>query len=254
MKLKLLMQRKRRPFTLPKCVGKCKCICRGPIGSTGPRGPIGHQGSRGRRGLAGLTGATGSPGIGDGITGITGPQGLPGAQGLQGLTGATGAQGMIPGTSAGTFSHIFVPGQILFAVNPISLEAINVTGTGITLVGTTGVMLDGPATYFVFFGLTGDSTDPVDNVLACQLFLDGNPLLGGFIYGVERQANGNANQSHLHIKSTLIVDITGASGVLQIMPQINDVDYFAPADAIAALTGSNASVATITVVRIEPQF
>ncbi|WP_308860271.1 hypothetical protein [Paenibacillus radicibacter] len=236
-----------KPKKIRSC--KCKCVCRGPRGATGPQGPRGATGPQGLMGHQGPTGATGATGL-QGETGATGPTGPQGATGIQGIPGATGATGPIGLLSAASFGHFLVPGEVFPVDVPITLIPFTIVGTGITQVGTDGIALIGPANYTVNYGLTGDSSDPVDNLLACQLTLDNVGLFGGFIYSVARDAGGAANNSHLSINESLIVSVPASGSVLRIVPRINDAVYILPADAVALLASHNAVVAGITVIRI----
>lgn len=251
-RLNKLILKKSKHYLKPKHIKKCKCkfkcVCRGPRGATGPQGPRGATGPQGIMGLPGVTGATGATGPA-GVDGATGPQGPQGATGIQGLPGVTGPTGPTGTLSAGAFGHFLVPNEIFPVDVPITLIPFNIIGTGITPSGGDGIALTGPANYTVNFGLTGNSSDPVDNLLACQLTLDGVAIFGSFIYGVARDAGGAANTSHLSINESLVLSIPASGALLQIVPRINDVEYILPADAIALLANNNAVVAGITIIR-----
>lgn len=238
---------------ITKCRRKCPNLrgLQGPPGPAGPQGTQGPVGPTGPQGTQGLIGPTGP----QGTQGLIGPAGPQGAQGLIGPTGPMGPQGVTGQSStqsAGSFGHIIVSGEILRMDVPVTLTTFNIIGLGISLSDSNGILLEGPATYLVDYGIDGDSSNNDNNIIACELQLDGSNVFGSFIYAVSVDTGGASNQSHLRIQNSIIVTVPGSSGLLQILPRISDIDFFAPADVIALLEGTNAVSASITVTRLTP--
>lgn len=154
----------------------------GPIGPVGPPGPIGPTGASGTTGFTGFTGPS--------ITGPTGAIGPTGPTGPTGLTGPMGKTGPMVERALSAYTSMFfaIPAApVAPGTNLPFTVAFPSTDPSITVAGP-DITLQGPASYFIIFGLnesideqsapTGDvaltlDDDPIDGA---ELFVGGEPI------------------------------------------------------------------------------
>lgn len=125
----------------------------GPPGPTGAQGPMGAQGPTGAQGPAGAQGPTGAQGPAgvtgaQGATGAQGPAGTQGPAGATGATGPTGAQGPA-GTALSSYGAFVNDTGAIIAVllGGTSVPLTQVTAQGLTLSGSTSVVVSEAGTY-----------------------------------------------------------------------------------------------------------
>ncbi|PGC93924.1 collagen-like repeat preface domain-containing protein [Bacillus toyonensis] len=174
-------------------------------GATGPTGPTGATGSPGTAGSTGPTGATGSAGT----AGSTGPTGATGSAGTAGSTGPTGATG--PLVTANTAQ---VSGTTAVSVNDqafVPYDTISNTGTGITLVSSTEIGLQGNSTYLIIFGVRSDI--PVANTVRLAPALNGVALFEGSV----EASNTSAGVFSESLVGSIVIPTGVGVNILQIV-------------------------------------
>ena len=199
----------------------------GVTGATGVQGEVGATGVTGAQGItgaAGATGATGATGVqGEaGVTGATGAQGITGAAGVTGATGATGPQGEVGDIGAtGATGALVLAGGTFFSTSFLGTpynsaievdSGSRVIGTGISLFGTTDVIIETPGIYLVSYYFQGDPFGDIETI-ACSLRLNGETVPGTIIQSVSSYINSEAEPS---ITNVVILPITEPDSVLQV--------------------------------------
>ena len=144
--------------------------------------------------------------------------GIPGPQGIQGSPGVQGDQGL-PGTliiSAGTFfstSFSQIPYDSPVSVNSGS----SITGSGISLTGTTDILLENPGIYLVSYYIQGDPVGGIETV-ACSLKLNNVTVPGSIVQSVTSYLSDEVEPA---VSNTCIIDVTSPGTILQLFNSSN---------------------------------